>query len=365
MNELQQGPSTNGMAAADQRITSGSVHAVPIEKAVVQGGKHAITTRWIKRIAAALVALVILGMVLRWVLSSLNTVSTDDAYVSGHVTFVAARVPGQVARVFVDDNNRVRRGDVLLQLDREPYEVQLNIARSQVVTAQADLVAVQAQARGIEGEMRSLRFALERAAEDVDNQVALLHSKVATLQSQKATLAKAQANYDRAVPLVKSGAVSQEDFDTRTEALMVARSQVEEALQSVYQVRVELGLSPKPLSGDDLSEVPADLDQTFSSVRQAQASLIQAMATIGVTESFVKPPKQMLADFQNRHPSGDPDRILASLLLDAPTIKQAESKLAETKRNLDQAELNLRYCDVIAEIDGVVTRAMSIPATML
>jgi membrane fusion protein, multidrug efflux system len=46
-----------------------------------------------------------------------NTVSTDDAYVNGHVTFVAPRVSGQVARLLVEDNNRVRKGDVLLQLD--------------------------------------------------------------------------------------------------------------------------------------------------------------------------------------------------------------------------------------------------------
>ena len=39
-----------------------------------------------------------------------NTVSTDDAYVNGHVTFVAARVPGQVTKVWVDDNDRVERG---------------------------------------------------------------------------------------------------------------------------------------------------------------------------------------------------------------------------------------------------------------
>ena len=42
----------------------------------------------------------------------LNTVSTDDAYVNGHVTFVAARVPGQVTTVYVDDNDRVRKGSI-------------------------------------------------------------------------------------------------------------------------------------------------------------------------------------------------------------------------------------------------------------
>jgi membrane fusion protein (multidrug efflux system) len=243
-----------------------------------------------------------------------------------------------------------------VQLDKEPYQVQVDIAQSAVVIAQTDLVTAQAQARAVEGQMRSLRFGLERAIEDVDNQVALLGSKVASLQSQQATLTKAQASYDRAVPLVKSGAVGQEEFDTRTEALLVAKAQVEQALQGVYQVRVALGLPPKPETGDDLTQVPPDLDQTFSSVRQAQASLIQAAAQIGVTDSFNKTPKQMVTDFYKRDPRGNIDRIYAQLLIGAPAVKQAQAKLAQAQRNLDQALLNLRYCDVVSEIDGVVTR---------
>ncbi len=46
------------------------------------------------------------------------------------------------------------------------------------------------------------------------------------------------------------------------------------------------------------------------------------------------------------------DRLAA----DAPDVKQAEAKLEVAKRDLDQAQLDLRYCDVIAEIDGVITR---------
>ena len=131
---------------------------------------------------------------------------------------------------------------------------------------------------------------------------------------------------------------------------------VEEALQGIYQVRVALGLPPKPATGDDLAQVPADLDQTFSSVRQAEASLLQAAAQIGVTDSFNKSPKQLVADFYKRDPQGDIDRIYARLLDEAPAIKQAEAKLAQAKRQLDEATLHLRYCDVVAEIDGVITR---------
>ena len=67
-----------------------------------------------------------------WIRLTLNTVSTDDAYVNGHATFVAARVSGQIARVLVDDNNRVHKGDLLAQLDKEPFEDAVAVKKSAV-----------------------------------------------------------------------------------------------------------------------------------------------------------------------------------------------------------------------------------------
>ncbi len=339
-------------AAAAQAVSTDAPDAKPKRVA----GRPGRAKRWVLGIVGGALVLVALIEGVPWIITALTTVSTDDAYVNGHVTFVAPRVPGQVTRVLVDDNNRVHKGDLLVQLDKEPYQVEVDIAQSAVAAAQADLVATQAQTRGFEGQARSLRFALERAVEDVDNQVALLRSKVATLESQRATMAKAQADYDRAVPLVQSGAVGKEEIDRRKQVLLVAQADVQEALEGVYQIRVALGLPPQPTTGDDLTQVPADLDQTFSTVRQAEFSLEQAAAQIGVTESFNKTPKEIIADFYRRDPEGNIDRIYAELLKNAPAVKQAESKLAEANANLAQAQLNLSYCDVVSEIDGVVTR---------
>jgi membrane fusion protein (multidrug efflux system) len=250
----------------------------------------------------------------------------------------------------------VHKGDLLVQIDPEPFQVQVDIAQAAVNAAAADLVVAQAQTLGFEGQVRSARFNLDHAIEDVDNQIALLHSKVATLGSMKASLAKAQLDYDRASPLVESGAVSKTDFDARTAALLVAKAQYEEALQGVYQIRVSLGQPAAPTSGDDLTQLPPDLDQTFSTVRQAQATLIQDAAQLGVTESFNLTPKEMVAEFYKRDPDGNIDRIYAQLLKNAPGIKQAEEKLAEAKSDLEQADLNLRYTNVLAEIDGVVAQ---------
>src|SRR5271166_6824113 len=85
-----------------------------------------------------------------WIRLALNTVSTDDAYVNGHVTFVAPRVSGQISRVLVDDNYRVRKGELLAELDKEPYQIVVSQKRAAVDTANTDLQAAIAGTRGLE-----------------------------------------------------------------------------------------------------------------------------------------------------------------------------------------------------------------------
>ena len=87
-----------------------------------------------------------------WVQTTLDTVSTDDAYVNSHVTFVAARVRGQVARVLVDDNYRVHKGDLLVELDKEPFQIAVAIKQAAVDAATADLQVAKSKVRGIEAE---------------------------------------------------------------------------------------------------------------------------------------------------------------------------------------------------------------------
>jgi membrane fusion protein (multidrug efflux system) len=299
----------------------------------------------------ALVVIVIFGI--PYVQQTLNTVSTDDAYVNGHVTFVAPRIAGQVARVLVDDDNRVRKGDLIAELDKEPYQIAVSEKNAAVGTANADLQAATATVRSIEAQARSARWKLQNAVQDVDNQVALLHARVAILEQNKAALKLAQTELGRAKDLVGKGFVSRELYDQRQEQLTTAGAAVTQATAGVYQIRSALGLPAQAENGGNLDHVPPDLDETFSSVLQAQSDLIESAAQLGVSHSYEQSPKQMLAQFEGQ---GDIDRTFARLLLDAPAIKQAEAKLESAKRDLAQAELNLRYCDIVAEIDGVVTR---------
>ncbi len=289
-----------------------------------------------------------------WIRLTLNTVSTDDAFVNGHLTFVAARVSGQIARVLVDDNNRVHKGDLLAQLDKEPLQDAVAEKRAAVDIANADLRAATATVRGIEAQARSLRWKLQYAMDDVDNRVALLHARVAALDKGNATLKLAQTEFARAEQLLPEATISRQEYDRRQAALSVAQAEVTQAMADVHQIRASLGLPAQPKSGD-LSEVPPDLNQTFSSVLEAQAALIQTAAQLDVSHSYEQLPKQMVEQFEKLD-QGDINRTLAGLTADAPAVKQAQAKLESANRDLVKAELDLRYCDIVADIDGVVTR---------
>jgi membrane fusion protein (multidrug efflux system) len=273
----------------------------------------------------------------RWVGLAVRQV-TDDAYVRGDITPLSAQIEGYVRRVPVDDFQRVKKGEVLVEIEDDDY-------RARVAQAEADLQAAKAEARGIEAEARSRRWKLRRAVEDLDNQIAVLHARVADLDKTKAELALAQVDFYRAKQLLGTPAESRQAYDRAQKALSTADARVNAALAEVYQARASLGLPAQPSSGEDLGQVPPDLDETFSSVLEAQADLIQSAAQLGVIHSYAQSPKQMLDEFAKQ---GDIDRYFAQLTTEAPTVKQAEAKL-------DLAKINLGYTRITAPADGEVS----------
>ena len=307
-------------------------------------------------LAGAVAALAVGGYFLvPWVDTALNTVSTDDAYVNGHVTLVAPRVSGQVMKVLVDDNQRVKKGDLLVQLDKEPIQVLVALKRAAVRVAEANLAAAESAARGLEAQLGTQRWKLQNASEQVDAQVALLRSQVAALRSQEATLDKARADFKRAAALLPTHAVSHSDYDQSEQQLRVAAASVTQAQEAIAQTRVSLGLAPQPETGKSLSDVPPDLNQTFSSVRAALAECMLTMTQLGQPmPSTDLTPNKALEEFRKLDKKGNIDQILQDLVPKVPAVLQAKAGLEQARHDLEQAELNLRYCDIVSEIDGVV-----------
>ena len=265
--------------------------------------------KWLLLAGGAVVLAVAGYFLVPWVETELNTESTDDAYVNGHVTMVAPRVSGQVARVLVDDNQRVKKGDLLVRLDKEPYQVQVAIKRAAVVSAEADLAAANATVRGQVATTRAYRFKLQQAMQDVNTQAANLDAAVATLKSRKATLELSKANLEAREKLAGTGAITVEEVDTRRQTVKVDQAAVEQALEQVYAIRVGLGLAAQPADGHNLTEIPPDLDQTYSAVTSALGELLQSAALFGVyPATWDATPKETLAEFFQKNP-GDVDRF--------------------------------------------------------
>jgi membrane fusion protein (multidrug efflux system) len=288
-------------------------------------------------VAAAIIVVLFATQWDHWVGLAVRQV-TDDAYVRGDITPLSAKVEGYVRRVPVYDFQRVKAGDLLIEIEDDDY-------RARVAQAEADLQAAKAAARGIEAEAMSRRWKFQRTVEDLDNQIALLHARVAALDKSKAVLTLAQIDFGRAKQLLGTPAESRQQYDRAQKALSTADAQVNEDLAQVYQARASLGLPAQPSSGDDLSQVPPDLDETFSSVLAARADLIQSAAQLGVIHSYAQSPKQMLDEFAKQ---GDVDRYFAQLTTEAPFVKQAEAKL-------DLAKINLGYTRITAPAGGEVS----------
>jgi membrane fusion protein (multidrug efflux system) len=84
---------------------------------------------------------------------------------------------------------------------------------------------------------------------------------------------------------------------------------------------------------------------------------VQTVAQVGLPlGSATKTPKQILDEFTSRDKEGNIDRIFARIVPEAPEVRQAVARRVQAQRDLAEAELNLRYCEVRAEIDGVISR---------
>ena len=283
---------------------------------------------------------------------------TEDAFVEAHIINVAPQtVSGHIVRFLVEENDRVKKGDILVQLDREPYQVQVDIKRAAVLVAKKNLAAAVAQARGMAAQTRSKLYKLTHSMEDVNNQIANLAADVATLNSRKATLELARANLKRGEELAPKGTLSKEELDTRRQTFKFEEANVEQALQKVYADRVTLGLPAQPKKGHDLAEVPPDLDQDFSSVRQAAADLIQSAAQLGyLPTAWDATPEQGKEEFYRQERDGNLNAIYAKLIDDSPAVMQARANLQQARSDLDQALLNLRYTCLRAPFPGVVVK---------
>ncbi|MDD5669163.1 MAG: biotin/lipoyl-binding protein, partial [Candidatus Omnitrophica bacterium] len=74
-------------------------------------------------IAVGILAVIMGG---RYVINSFNVVETDDAYIEGRIYLISPKIPGTVKVVRIEDNQKVKKGDLLIEIDPMDYELKVN-----------------------------------------------------------------------------------------------------------------------------------------------------------------------------------------------------------------------------------------------
>ena len=111
------------------------------------------------------VAIVVVGLVIGaiiWWLIERQYESTDDAFIDTHIVHIAPQIAGQVIRVAVNDNELVRQGQLLVQIDPSDPIAKLNQALAQLAAAQTQVTQFQATEKGAEAQAQNASADLAR-----------------------------------------------------------------------------------------------------------------------------------------------------------------------------------------------------------
>jgi membrane fusion protein (multidrug efflux system) len=176
--------------------------------------------------------------------------STDDAFIDGYVTTISPRVAGQVAQLMVMDNQKVKEGDVLVEIDPRDYESGLAQARADLAVARSRLTQSQAQVK-----VGKAKVAVAQAG-----------TGAALAENERAT------NDLRRYELVESRAVSQSAFDQAQSQARAAAANLQSADSQVAAAESEVALSE------------AGVDTAAAAVQQAEARLQQAELNLSYTK---------------------------------------------------------------------------------
>ncbi len=174
--------------------------------------------------------------------------ATDDAYVSAHNTTLAAKVAGYVSTIVVEDNSRVRAGDVIATIDDGDFVLAAAAARDKVATQHAtvdrigrQIVAQQASVEQARAQLVSAQAGATRTRLELDRQQSLAQREFASRQ----TLEQAQSNRDQGVAGVAS---AQAAVDAAEANVDVLKAQQQEATQALAELRTALAKAERDLS---------------------------------------------------------------------------------------------------------------------
>ena len=195
--------------------------------------------------AAIILTMLIIGAVVFWLFAR-QYVSTDDAYVDGHVTQVSPRVAALTLKLHVDDNQLVHKGDLLIELDPTDYQLALDQAAAEAASARARAGQAQAQ-------VETARATVAQAAAEVDAAQVRLDNASRDLKRYQEVdeRARSRQQLDNALTAQKNAQAELEQAKARqvsadagvvsaAAALKVAKAEVQSSDASVQRAKVNL-----------------------------------------------------------------------------------------------------------------------------
>jgi len=304
-------------------------------------------------IAVALGLLVIIFFGGRYWLYARSHESTDDAFIDGHIIQVSPKVSGYVLKVYVTDNQQVKAGDLLAELDPRDLEAKLDQAkaalnagaaqrkqadtqvtltrvstRANVQQASAGVQQARSNIRGARAGAAAERNRTTQAAAGVSAAEANAEQARAQLAAAQAEAARANADVPRYQALAEKDEVSLQRLDQAIAAARTANAQVEAAREKV-------------------SAAEAQINESRAATSAQAANVQRAQAQIGVAQAQVNEALGRLAQANTA-----PQQVAVSQAQAASAganIQQLEAAVA-------QAELELSYTKIYAPETGRVTR---------
>ena len=259
-------------------------------------------------------------------LGSLNRESTDNAQVDGHIVPVSSKIYGNISEVLVNDNEPVKKGQVLVRIDARDHQAKVDQAKAALAYAQSQSAGAnvvvpmmrettQSNTSSASAQLSATQADYERAKVDYDRAAtADVAYARANVEAKQATYDRAQADLRRMKPLVDKEEISHLQYDSYVAAARVAGSEMQAA-------REKLAASLQ------------DAATKKAAVLAAQARVEQADAGLQESRANWKQVDVRAAD-----------------------ARSASAGVQQARANLDAAELNLSYTSIVAPMDGVVTR---------
>jgi membrane fusion protein (multidrug efflux system) len=307
---------------ATEPSTPDSRGSVPVESAPQSPEiKHSSSRlrRFVPVLLVLLLAAVLLVVITTkwnaWV-GSKGSQKTDDAYLRADITPLSTRVSGTVKEVAVEDYQRVKAGDLLVQLKDEDYRAQVEQSEAAVQAAQAALENNSRQKALQESRIAQAQAGVEAAKADIAQ-------AEANIEAIKAEITNAQAGVEAA----KADVVRTQLERKRQEALVESASATRQKLEQVT--------ADEQRFAAQLDSRKADLSRTQAllALRHAQAQQARAGLTSRQSELEAQRRQRGVLDAQEAQLNAD------------LRAKQAAVTVAST---------NFEYTRVLAPSDGVV-----------